>query len=126
MTSVRVQPNWSVHAHLQMEIPLDANDMWREMRRFERFATIDAFHRKVELRGQKKPGTGITIIHGVGLLRLTRIGHILTWREGRGYSFSDMSKRGNKVGFPHIYTYDVEPVRDGVCVLKVDVRGKWT
>lgn len=126
MTFVRLYPNWSVHAGLQIAIPLDAQDMWKKMLQFERFTTIDAFHRRVELKGAKRPGTKLKIVHGLGFFRLTRIGRILSWREDVGYSFSDMSRRGNKVGFPHIYAYDVKPVQPGVCILNVDVKGKWT
>jgi hypothetical protein len=69
-----------------------------------------------------------------------RVGRILRWREldrstappGRppdrpaGYSFSDLSRRGPRHGFPHTFSYYLRPAGAESCKLEVVVRGRWT
>jgi hypothetical protein len=50
----------------------------------------------------------------------------LEWREGRSYAFSDLSWRGPRRGFPHVYRYALCDAAPGRCRLRVEVNGLWT
>lgn len=68
----------------------------------------------------------IRLSHRYMGLRFERVGRILSWREGIGYAFSDLTRRGPRAGFPHVFSFRLEPVDDGHCRLHVRVRGLWT
>ena len=64
--------------------------------------------------------------HRFGFFRVSRVGRVLHWTEGRSYSFSDLSRRGPRAGFPHIYVYEIVPVSSDRCRFRLAVRGLWT
>ncbi len=45
---------------------------------------------------------------------------------GRGYVVSDLSRRGVRVGFPHVCSYTVRPRGERACRLYIGARGRWT
>lgn len=59
-------------------------------------------------------------------IQILRVGRILKWTENVGYSFSDLSVRGVKKGFPHVYQYEIEPIDQMKCRIRVTVKGRWT
>jgi hypothetical protein len=54
------------------------------------------------------------------------VGRILHWRELNGYSFSDLSPRGPRHAFPHVYRYRLRPLSPTRCQVEVTVAGRWT
>jgi len=109
-------------------LPVSAAEAWRALEDFEHFVTLDAFHRRVHAdRPVRQVGTAIRIEHGVGpFLLLMRVGRVLRWDEGVGYSFSDLSARGRGVGFPHVYEYSIRSIGPNATCLTVRVKGRWT
>lgn len=62
-------------------------------------------------------------------LAFRRYGRLLRWIEGREYAFSDLSGRGAKQGFPHVFFVSVAPVSSAGerrSRLTVEIKGKWT
>ncbi len=55
-----------------------------------------------------------------------RQGRLLRWREGEGYSFSDLSMKRPGRRFPHVYIYKVMKVDAMNSRVRIAVRGKWT
>lgn len=112
---------------LEVDLARPAEDVWREVADVQQFLTIDPFHVGVELRDQRpRAGTDLVLEHcalGVGFFRW---GRFLTWREGAGYSFSDLSVRGPRRAFPHVFYVEVAALSDQTCRLSVDVKGRWT
>jgi hypothetical protein len=101
------------------------------MRDVQRFLTDDPLHADVVFDSLPDPhrsfvGAKLTIRHRLLGIGPDRIGRILTWREGRGYAISDLSRRGVNRGFPHICAFDLAPRTDKSCTLTVSARGKWT
>jgi hypothetical protein len=80
------------------------------------------------------------VSHRFLLFSVERVGRILRWQEwnpsavsaagscGRpaGYSFSDLSQRGPRHGFPHTFSYYLRAAGAESCTLEVVVRGRWT
>jgi hypothetical protein len=109
-----------------LDVPLSARIVWGQLRDFRRFARQDPFHATIEVAGDiPRAGANLSLSHRYAGLRIARVGRILVWREQIGYSFSDLSARGPRRGFPHIFSYRIEP-RDNACRLKIEVRGLWT
>jgi hypothetical protein len=77
-----------------------------------------------------RPGVAIALEHRVFGVKFLRFGRLLRWREGRGYTFSDLSGRSEGRGFfPHVFDFAVEPsasAGEGVTRLIVGIRGLWT
>jgi len=125
--SVQLAANGRVDAVLEFEYPLNATAVWGQMRHMAEFATHDPFHASVAIAGGRPvAGAEIRIVHGLGPFCFARVGRILRWREGVGYAFSDLSRRGTKVGFPHVYSYEVKQFAPGACRFRLAVRGRWT
>lgn len=107
-------------------------DVWALIRELPRFLTIDPFHDKVTLmREQPALGVDLVLSHNAFGRRFLRFGKIIAWREGSGYTFSDLSPRGPKVGFPHVFMINLQPVMSQVdpmplTRLTICVRGRWT
>lgn len=130
---VRIDHRWRVHARHAFDLPMSAEAMWEQMRDFKRFITLDPLHTKVTIIDQRagKPadsprGVEMLISHrllGIGPDRRARM---VYWREGRGFAFSDLSKRGVQVGFPHVCMYDLTAKGERTCTLAVSARGRWT
>ena len=62
--------------------------------------------------------------------RFLRFGKIIAWREGSGYTFSDLSSHGPKQGFPHAFMINLQPLTsdetEPLTRLTIQVRGRWT
>ncbi|MCX5660970.1 MAG: hypothetical protein NTW19_14795 [Planctomycetota bacterium] len=123
---VTLDRRWRVRLWVEVGLPIEARRVWLHVRRVERFATRDPFHWRVSLDGPARVGCAMVIEHRYAGWRVDRVGRILRWDEGRGYAFSDLSKRGPGVGFPHIYEYRVAATGAGSCMVIVRVRGTWT
>jgi hypothetical protein len=125
--SVRITRGGAVDCRAALEIPLSATAVWGQLRDFHRYAQQDFFHAELMLEtGFPKAGARLTLCHRYAGIRVNRIGRILVWREGIGYSFSDLSKRGPRAGFPHIFSFRIEPTAENSCRLHIRVRGLWT
>ncbi len=120
----------AVKLRFDLEVPLGRNRLWERISDLETFLCIDPYHSKIiPMRRELKPGVDLALEHRVLAIRLLRFGRLLTWRERQGYSFSDLSARGPKRGFPHIFTVRIEQDRAGSLNwsrLVVEVKGKWT
>lgn len=121
---------------LELELSLDmarsSAEAWALIRDLPRFLTIDPFHDKVTLmRDQPALGVDLVLSHNAFGRRFLRFGRIIAWREGSGYTFSDLSPRGPKVGFPHVFMINLRPMPSQVeptpfTRLTLSVRGRWT
>jgi hypothetical protein len=110
-----------------LEAPMSAASLWNRVGQFTYFTTLDPFHASVEIvDAAAGAGATLRITHRFGLFEVRRTGRILRWREGEGYSFSDLSQRGRRVGFPHIFTYRIEPLSPDSSRLRVRCIGRWT
>lgn len=129
MIALRLHHRSRVHLIGSLTLPLSARLVWGQMRSFNDFVGLDPFHGPIRTPDGSMPrsaGASIILGHKFGPLRLDRVGRILRWREGRGYSFSDLSRGGRHTGFPHIFTYDLRPRGERRCRLTITVRGHWT
>ena len=127
MLRITVDKRGRVDLRAESELPMSAENAWRWLRDFRRFACQDLFHRAVELdREEPQTGAAFRLKHQFAGIRIWRVGRILFWNEGRSYGFSDLSQRGPRVGFPHVYTHELLPIGDDRCCLRLSVRGLWT
>jgi hypothetical protein len=125
-----VDRRWRVQARAAVELPLPAPVVWGQMRDLARFLTVDPLHARVLVAPSADPGRGwrgipLVIEHRLAGFGPDRVGRVLTWHEGIGYSISDLSRRGPRCGFPHVCTYHLQPSAAG-CTLTVSARGLWT
>lgn len=121
---------------LNIEISLDvarpAAEVWSLISDLPRFLTIDPFHDQVTLmRDQPAVGVDLVLSHNAFGRRFLRFGRIIAWREGSGYTFSDLSPRGPKHGFPHVFMINLQPLATPdeklpLTRLTIHVRGRWT
>jgi hypothetical protein len=131
MITIRISRDWRVHAECVTDLNVPALRMWARMRDVQRFLADDPLHAEVVFDALPNPhhsfvGAKLTIRHRLLGIGPDRIGRILTWREGRGYAVSDLSRRGVDRAFPHICAFDLAPRTDTACTLTVSARGKWT
>ena len=129
MVAVRLKDRQRVELVATILLPMSAGMVWGQMRSFAYFVGLDPFHAGIRAADESvRLGAGAAIVlgHRFGPIRFDRVGRVLKWREGTGYSFSDLSRGGNGVGFPHIFTYEVKPKVNGDCRLTIAVRGRWT
>lgn len=127
MIRVRIDRAGRVRTEAEAWTPLLPASVWGEMRAFTVFAAADPFHRKIVIDGGvPRPGAGIEIVHSYLGITVRRSGRILRWREGKGFVFSDISRRGRRHGFPHIFSFDLRPDPRGGSTIHLDVRGRWT
>ena len=125
--SVRVSRRGAVDCRRTLELPLSAISVWGQIRDFQRYARHDFFHAEMTITGgTPRAGAKLTLCHRYAGLRAERVGRILIWREGDGYSFSDLSLRGPRSGFPHVFSYRVEAAGEQACRLHIRVSGLWT
>ena len=125
--SVRISRGGVVDCRAALEIPLSVTSVWGQLRDFPRYARQDFFHADMTVeRGFPKAGAKLTLCHRFAGVRIERIGRILIWREGVGYSFSDLSLRGPRSGFPHVFSFRIEPINEKSCRLHIRVSGRWT
>jgi hypothetical protein len=125
--NVRVNRNGSVDCRAILALPLSAQCAWGQLRDFHRYARQDFFHADIDTEGViPRAGSKLTLCHRYLGIRIYRVGRILIWREGVGYSFSDLSTAGPRAGFPHTFSYRIEPTSDKAWRLHIRVRGRWT
>jgi hypothetical protein len=115
---------------LRIELDVDRPPaaVWACVADFAHFVTIDPFHSRIVVLGPElKPGVELALEHRAFGIRFFRFGRLLKWREGRGYTFSDVSGvRGSRGFFPHVFVFAVEPGGHGSTRLSVTIRGRWT
>jgi hypothetical protein len=128
--SVRIIRAGRVDCRATLEVPLAASKVWGQLRDFRRFARQDFFHAEIEIDGRPdgvpRAGSTLHLTHRFFLFRVRRVGRICRWAEGSGFAFSDLSPRGPRRGFPHTFSYRLEPLTDDACRLHVRVSGLWT
>lgn len=143
MTRVRVGRSGDVCCRAALHLPMSAGAAWGELRDFTRYASQDTFHAEFRIEGGlPRRGARFVVAHRFMLFSVERVGRILRWQElersaaaaptpGKrygpaGYSFSDLSRRGPRHGFPHTFSYYLRPAGPESCTLEVVVRGRWT
>jgi|GEM_PF-2430739 len=119
-----------VDLQIELEVPQPPAEVWAVVRDMPRFACVDPFHQRVIVLGPAlKPGVELVLEHCAFGIRFRRFGRLLSWHEGRGYGFSDLSARGPGQGFPHAFFVTVTAAGLGKAErtrLLLRVRGKWT
>jgi hypothetical protein len=109
-----------------LDLKLSPLSVWGQLRDFRRYAAQDLFHAEIKIEGGlPRAGAVLRLSHRYCGLRVPRHGRILFWREGVGFSFSDLSFRGPRHGFPHVFTFRIEPLPNGTR-LQIRVTGLWT
>jgi hypothetical protein len=131
-----------VNAEIQLAVARSADEVWEIVGDLPRFLTIDPFHDRVTLM-RDRPGVGVDLVlsHNAFGRRFLRFGRIVAWQEKIGYTLSDLSARGPRVGFPHVFTVRIEPldrITEGASAdvaadvaqpasqLTIRIRGRWT
>ena len=120
----------TVRLALELGVPVSRGQLWEFVGDIRSYLSTDPYHRRViAMRHPIVPGTHLAIEHGLLGVSFFRFGRLLRWREGSGYSFSDLSARGCRRGFPHIFDVSIEPdsefPRDR-SRLRIEVKGRWT
>jgi hypothetical protein len=121
----------SVSLLLSLDFARPAEEMWAAIADLPRFLTIDPFHDRVTLQ-QLPPARGVDVVlwHNAFGLRFRRFGRIIAWNEGRGYTFSDLSGRDKRAGFPHVFVVAIAPATSQMgeprSTLTIRIRGRWT
>jgi hypothetical protein len=125
---IQIRRSGAVRCHACLEIPLAGMSVWGQLRDFSRFARQDFFHDVLEISGgEPRGGAEILLVHRYAFFAVRRKGRICWWREGVGYSFSDLSLTGPRRGFPHVFSYRIEQAAEAnACRLMIGVRGRWT
>ena len=117
---------------ISLDIPRSQGELWNLISDLPRFLTIDPFHDQITLmRDRAAQGVDLMLSHNAFGRRFLRFGRIIAWREGSGYTFSDLSPIGPKQGFPHVFMIDLQPLvvadeKSPLTRLTVHVRGRWT
>jgi hypothetical protein len=123
---VRVDHRHRVTMRASIDTAMPAESVWERMRDFERFTALDPIHERIRvLDGAPRKGARIVIEHRFAFFSIDRVGRILRWDDGAGYTICDLSSRGVNRGFPHTLDYRVEPTATG-SRWSITVRGKWT
>lgn len=128
---IEIDHRWRVVAADSLDIDLPACVVWGQMRDIRGFLAKDPLHVNVRFVDRPpgrlpQPGDRLVIQHRLLGVSVDRIGRLLKWREGRGYVISDLSRRGVRVGFPHVCMYEVHSTADDRSQLTFAVRGRWT
>jgi len=127
MTRVCVTRGARVDCRAVVRLPISAGKTWGQIRDFRRFASQELFHAQLQVDGGvPRAGAAIRMTHRFFLFRVIRVGRICRWREGAGFAFSDLSPRGALRGFPHVFSYQIDPLSPDACDLHLRVAGKWT
>jgi len=117
---------------MSLDVARSPADVWALISDLPRFLTIDPFHDQITLmREQPAVGVDLVLSHNAFGRRFLRFGKIIAWREGSGYTFSDLSPRGPKVGFPHVFMINLQSLASPedptpLTQLSIIVRGRWT
>jgi len=124
---VRITARGVVDCRGTIDVPLAAVSVWGQIRDFRRYSCLDPFHLPPCVKGgTPRAGAAITLEHRYAGFGVRRVGRILIWREGVGYSFSDLSAGGPRRGFPHVFSYRVEPLAERSTRVHVRVAGLCT
>ena len=124
---ITLKPSGAVECRGSIDVPLTPVSVWGQLRDFPRFAAQDPFHYNPRVvDGFPRPGARIELSHRFFGVAVRRAGRILVWRENLGYSYSDLSRRGARRGFPHVLSYRVESLAADSTRLHITVRGRWT
>jgi hypothetical protein len=127
---IDINSAWRVHAAGSIDLLLPARTVWGQMRDVAGFLCIDPLHTRVLVEqgrhGATLLGSNVLIEHRVLGVGPDRLGRVLKFDEGRGFAVSDLSKRGVKVGFPHVCVYELEEIDATHSRIHVSARGKWT
>jgi hypothetical protein len=127
MITIGLTPSRRVTCRATFELPRSHSVAWGQLRDFRRFAAQDFFHESVRVSpGGPRAGAELEIDHRFGPFRTKRLGRILHWRELDGYSFSDLSPRGPRSAFPHVYRYRLRALPPDRCQVEITVAGLWT
>ena len=120
----------TVRLALELDVPVSKKRLWEFVSDLRTFLVTDPYHRRmISMRKPLKPGDHLAIEHGLLGVSFFRFGRLLGWSEGSGYSFSDLSARGPRCGFPHIFEVAVEASRESpreYSRLRIEVKGRWT
>jgi hypothetical protein len=117
---------------MSLDVARSPANVWALISDLPRFLTIDPFHDQITLmRDQPAVGVDLVLSHNAFGRRFLRFGKIIAWQAGSGYTFSDLSPRGPKVGFPHVFMIKLQslvPPNDQMPLtrLNIIVRGRWT
>ena len=143
-----------VEVVISLTVDQSPEQLWKQISDLPRFLTIDPFHDQVTLmRDEPAKGVDLVLSHNAFGRRFLRFGRIIAWQEGVGYTFSDLSSRGPRAGFPHVFMVRIEPLanellaneppglprrpsplphkvglrdKPGGSQLTIRVRGRWT
>lgn len=132
MTIVRLSSRWAVNAETSVELDASAAEVWQVMQQFSRFIAADPYHTRVtDTQGKRlhtlpPRGTALRIGHGIGLTWFNRAGTLVRVVPNQCLAFTDLSQRGRAVGFPHVYKYQLTPINENACELKLVVCGRWS
>lgn len=96
------------------------------MRNWRSFLECDPLHVRVERLSPAQPHADLLIRHRLLGFGPDRVGGMLMLAEGEGFAVSDLSRRGVRVGFPHVCTFHLSPLGSGASLITVGVRGRWT
>ena len=125
--TIRAHRDGRVDCRAAVPLSVPARRAWGQLRDFRRYASHDYFHADVRVAGGvPRAGAAVRLTHRFGCFRVERTGRILRWREGDGWAFSDLSRRGPRSGFPHVFAARVEPAGDRRSTLHLTVAGRWT
>ena len=120
----------TVRLALELDVPVSKKRLWEFVSDLRTFLVTDPSHRRmISMRKPLRPGDHLAIEHGLLGVSFFRFGRLLGWSEGNGYSFSDLSARGPRCGFPHIFEVAVETDRESpreCSKLRIEVKGRWT
>ena len=120
----------TVRLVLELDVPVSKKRLWEFVSDLRTFLVTDPYHRRmISMRKPLSPGDHLAIEHGLLGVSFFRFGRLLGWSEGSGYSFSDLSARGPRCGFPHIFEVAVEASRGApreCSRLRIEVKGRWT
>jgi hypothetical protein len=124
---IRIHRHRRVTCRATVDLPMSASVAWGQLRDFRTTAAHDPFHVKIEIEcGVPRAGAPLKILHRYLLLESMRVGRILRWREGSGFAFSDLCRTDASRAFPHVLSYELEPISQNACRLHIYVGGKWT
>ena len=132
MTSIKLSTRWAVNAETSVVLDANTTEVWQVMELFSQFIAADPYHTNVTdaqgncLHAIPPRGTALRIGHGIGFTWFNRVGTLIRVVPQHSLAFTDLSPRGRAVGFPHVYRYQLTPINDRDCVLKLVVRGKWS
>jgi len=121
-----------VDIELSLDVARPTAEVWSLISDLPHFLTIDPFHDHITLmRDQPAIGVDLILSHNAFGRRFLRFGKIIAWREGSGYTFRDLSPRGPKHGFPHVFMIHLQPLATQdenrpLTRLTIHVRGRWT